>query len=71
MDYLEASFKIIDAVCLIAKSNADRGQVDDITLSVEGDNSGRIKISSKALARIVELAREALREYGVTDEEDE
>jgi hypothetical protein len=68
---LEASFKIIDAVCLIAKSNADRGQVDDITLSVEGDNSGRIKISSEALARIVELAREALREYGMTDEEDE
>jgi len=69
LDYLEASFEIIDAICLIAKSNADRGQVDDITLSVEGNNSGRVKISSEALASIVELAREALADNGVTDEE--
>jgi len=67
LDHFEASFEIIDAICLIAKSNADRGQVDDITLSVEGNNSGRVKISSKALASIVELAREALADNGVTE----
>jgi hypothetical protein len=70
LDQLEASFEIIDAICLIAKSNADRGQAD-ITLSVEGNNSGRVKISSEALARVVELAREALGDDDVTDEEDE
>jgi cytoskeletal protein CcmA (bactofilin family) len=69
LDRLEASFEIIDAICLIAKSNAGRGQVDDITLSVEGNNSGRVKISSEALASIVELARETLADNGVTDEE--
>jgi hypothetical protein len=66
---LEASFEIIDAICLVAKLNASKGQ-EDITLSVENGNSCRAKISSYALARIVELAREALGDDAPTDEDD-
>jgi hypothetical protein len=54
LDELEASFEIIDAICLVAKLNAGKGQ-EDITLSVENGNSCRVKISWKALARIAEL----------------
>jgi predicted ABC-type transport system involved in lysophospholipase L1 biosynthesis ATPase subunit len=70
LEEIEASFEIIEAICLIANSNAGKGQMD-ITLSVDGDNSGRVKISWKALARIVELARETLGDDGATDELDE
>jgi hypothetical protein len=69
LDELEASFEIIDAICLVAKLNAGKGQ-EDITLSVENGSSCRVKLSWKALARIVELAREALGDDGATDEED-
>jgi hypothetical protein len=69
LDELEASFEIIDAICLVAKLNAGKGQ-EDITLSVENGGSCRVKLSWKALARIVELAREALGDDGATDEED-
>jgi hypothetical protein len=70
LDELKASCEIIDAICLVAKLNACKGQ-EDITLSVENGNSCRVKISSYALARIVELAREALGDDGATDEDDE
>src|SRR4051812_49307647 len=46
LDEIEASFEIIEAICLIANLNAGKGQMD-ITLSVDGDNSGRVKISWK------------------------
>jgi hypothetical protein len=69
---LEASFDVIEAICVVAELNAADFRTEvDVTLLVEGLNSGRVKVSSKALARIVELAREALDGDGSTDEDDE
>jgi hypothetical protein len=69
---LEASFDVIEAICVVAELNAADVRTEvDVTLLVEGPNSGRVKVSSKALAHIVELAREALDGDGSTDEDDE
>jgi hypothetical protein len=69
---LETSFDVIEAICLVAEPDASNGRTEvDVTLLVEGPNSLRVKVSSKALARIVELAREALGDDGATDEDDE
>jgi hypothetical protein len=59
VDELEASFEIIDAICVVAKLNAGKGQ-EDVTLSVENGKAAASRSQWEALARIVELAREAL-----------